>query len=159
MKSGFDDVIWARAIHVLAVAHWIGGVAFVTLVILPLARSLPPQQGAALFAAAERRFAAQVRVSIPVAGVAGFWMTYRMDIWSRFLDPHFWWMAAMLGLWVLFTFVVFVIEPLFHARMEKLARANPQLVLARLERMHSLLLTLAAATIVGAVAGAHGFYF
>jgi uncharacterized membrane protein len=157
--SGFDDLIWARAIHVLAVAHWIGGVAFVTLVILPFARSLPAWQGAELFAAVERRFAAQVRVSIPVAGAAGFWMTYRMDVWSRFFDPHFWWMAAMLGLWILFTLVAFIIEPLFHARMENLARANPGLVLARLARMHSILLALAGATIVGAVAGAHGFYF
>jgi uncharacterized membrane protein len=157
--SGFDDVIWARAIHVLAVAHWIGGVAFVTLVVLPLARSLPAQKGIALFEAAERRFAAQVRISIPIAGAAGFWMTYRMELWPRFLDPHFWWMAAMLGLWLIFMLVVFVIEPLFHARMEAFARADPQRALARLTRMHSILLALAAATIAGAVAGAHGFYF
>ena len=30
-----DDVTVARALHVLAVVHWIGGVAIVTLVILP----------------------------------------------------------------------------------------------------------------------------
>ncbi|WP_298422298.1 hypothetical protein [Rhodoblastus sp.] len=157
--SDFDDLIWARAIHVLAVAHWIGGLAFVTLVILPLARSRPAQEGLALFDAIERRFAAQVRVSIPVAGAAGLWMTYRLDLWSRFLDPHFWWMAAMLGLWAVFTVLVFIIEPLFHARMERLARANPQFALARLTRMHSILLALAVATMAGAVAGAHGFYF
>ena len=34
-----DDIELARALHVLFVAHWIGGVAFVTLVALPLARS------------------------------------------------------------------------------------------------------------------------
>jgi len=157
--TDFDDLIWARAIHVLAVAHWIGGVAFVTLVILPLARSLRPQEGLALFEAAEKRFAAQVRISIPVAGAAGFWMTYRMDLWSRFLDPHFWWMAAMLGLWIVFSIVVFVIEPLFHARVEGLVRVNPRLAFTRLTRIHSILLALAAAAIAGAVAGAHGFYF
>jgi putative copper export protein len=32
-----DDVELARAVHVLCVAHWIGGVAFVTLVALPRA--------------------------------------------------------------------------------------------------------------------------
>jgi uncharacterized membrane protein len=32
-----DDMIIARALHVLALVHWIGGVSFVTLVILPLA--------------------------------------------------------------------------------------------------------------------------
>ena len=34
-----DDVELARALHVLFVAHWIGGVSFVTLVALPLARA------------------------------------------------------------------------------------------------------------------------
>jgi putative copper export protein len=34
-----DDVEIARALHVIFVAHWIGGVAFVTLVALPLARA------------------------------------------------------------------------------------------------------------------------
>ncbi len=34
-----DDVTVARALHVLAVVHWIGGLAFVTCVVLPLARA------------------------------------------------------------------------------------------------------------------------
>ena len=39
--SGFviDDVEIARALHVVFVANWICGVAFVTLDALPLARS------------------------------------------------------------------------------------------------------------------------
>ena len=32
-----DDIVLARALHVLSLVHWIGGVAFVTLVALPLA--------------------------------------------------------------------------------------------------------------------------
>lgn len=34
-----DDIVIARALHVLAVIHWIGGLSFVTLVVLPIARS------------------------------------------------------------------------------------------------------------------------
>lgn len=61
-----DDVEIARALHVVFVAHWIGGVAFVTLVALPLARSYADAgKGWALFEAIETRFASQVRVSIP----------------------------------------------------------------------------------------------
>ena len=67
-----DDIELARAIHVLCVVHWIGGVAFVTLTALPLARaSEDARKGWALFEAIERRFAAQVRVSLPLAGAAG----------------------------------------------------------------------------------------
>jgi uncharacterized membrane protein len=62
-------------LHVVFVTHWIGGVAFVTLVALPLARSHGDVgKGWALFEAIETRFASQVRVSIPLAGVTGLWM-------------------------------------------------------------------------------------
>ncbi len=154
-----DDLILARVLHVLAVAHWIGGVAFVTLVVLPLARALPAPERAAFFNRVERRFAAQVRISIPVAGAAGLWMTYRMDLWSRFLDVDFWWMSAMLALWSVFAVIVFVVEPLLHDRLELIARADPARALRRVARMHQILLVAATATLAGAVAGAHGLSF
>ncbi len=57
-----DDVEIARALHVVFVAHWIGGVAFVTLVALPLARaSGDAKKGWALFEGIESRFAAASR--------------------------------------------------------------------------------------------------
>ena len=91
-----DDIELARALHVLFVVHWIGGVAFVTLVVLPLARSkAEAKAGWALFEAIERCFAAQVRWSIPLAGLTGFWMTWRLGLWGLFPDPSFWWLGAM----------------------------------------------------------------
>jgi len=156
----FDDLILARVLHVLAIVHWIGGVAFVTLVVLPFSLSrASATEGFAFFDAVEQRFAAQVRFSIPIAGAAGLWLTYRMDVWDRFLDPHFWWMGAMLGLWLVFAIVVFVIEPLFDERIEQMARRDPATALNRLARLHRILLAIAALTILGAVAGAHGFFF
>lgn len=155
----FDDLLFARALHVLAVVHWIGGVGFVTLVILPLALKRSAAEGLDLFNLVEHRFAAQVRWSIPIAGAAGLWMTYRMDLWDRFLDPHFWWMPAMALLWTVFMAMVFVIEPLFGHKFEDLARKNPDGALKRLALMHLILLGLLAVTILGAVAGAHGYYF
>jgi uncharacterized membrane protein len=151
-----DDIVFARALHVLSLMHWIGGVAFVTLVALPLAASRGGAEGLALFNAIERRFAAQVRVSIPLAGASGLWMTYRMDLWSRFADPSFWWMSAMAGLWLVFMGAVFVVEPLFHDAFERRAAADPPLALRRLKRAHRVLLLAAAVTACGAVAGAHG---
>jgi uncharacterized membrane protein len=92
-----DDVAVALALHVLAVIHWIVGLSFVTLIVLPLARSRSTSaDGFALFESVERRFAAQVRVSIPLAGATGLWMTCRLDLWGRLAGPHFWWMSAML---------------------------------------------------------------
>jgi uncharacterized membrane protein len=132
-----DDIELARALHVLFVVHWIGGVPFVTLVALPLARaSEDPQKGWTLFEAIERRFAAQVRVSIPLTGATGLWMTGRLDLWSRFGDRAFWWMDAMAILWTLFMLIIFVVEPLAHARLTTSAARDPAAVLRRLRRAH-----------------------
>lgn len=151
-----DDLAFARALHVAAVVHWIGGVAFVSLVMLPLALSRGGAEGMALFGAVEKRFAAQVRWSIPLAGLSGLWMTYRMDLWSRFADPRYWWMLAMAGLWLIFATMVFALEPLLHPRFERQASLDPDAALRRLSRVHVVLLILALLTVLGAVMGAHG---
>jgi len=154
-----DDVVLARALHVLSVVHWIGGVAFVTLVALPLAKARGGAEGLDLFGAIERRFAAQVRLSIPIAGAFGLWIAYRMDLWYRFGDLHFWWMSAMAGLWLVFALMVFVLEPLLHPRFEAEGRRDPVAMLRRMSRVHAVLLTIAALTVLGAVVGAQGAVF
>jgi uncharacterized membrane protein len=57
----FDDFALARAAHVLALVHWIGGVAVVTTIILPRAAKLPSAELAITeFEVFERRFASRV---------------------------------------------------------------------------------------------------
>jgi len=137
------DVTVARAIHVLSIVHWIGGLAFVTLVVLPLCR----QTGIELFEQVERRFSRQVRVSVPLAGASGFYMAGRLDLWPRFLDPAAWWLWAMALLWLVFMTVLFVIEPLAQRRTPGLAF---------LQRAHWILLVVSSAVAAAAVLGAHG---
>ena len=152
-----DDIELARALHVLFVVHWIGGVAFVTLVALPLAMaSRNANEGWALFEAVENRFAAQARWSIPLAGAAGFWMVWRLGLWGVLADGSLWWLDAMAALWALFMAAVFIVEPLAHARIAEMAERDPSALLRRLWRAHLVLLAAASVTIVGAVAGAHG---
>jgi len=54
-----NDLAIARAVHVLAVVIWIGGVGMVTTVILPVVRARMPTEGQALLEAVERRFIGQ----------------------------------------------------------------------------------------------------
>lgn len=128
MQNVIDDIELARALHVVFVVHWIGGVAFVTLVALPLARaSRDASAGWALFEAIENRFVSQARWSIPLAGAAGFWMVWRLDLWSVLADGLMWWLDAMTGLWALFMAAVFIVEPLAHGRIAEWLRAIPRL--------------------------------
>lgn len=150
------DITIARAIHVLAVMFWIGGVVFVTLVVMPAIRvAHPPADRLAAFHKLEGRFAAQARVWVLLAGVSGFWMVERGQMWDRFVDLRFWWMHAMVGLWAIFAVMLFVIEPRFlHRRMEE--SLKPAADFDRMEIVHRGLLGLAVVTLLGAVAGSHG---
>jgi uncharacterized membrane protein len=153
-----DSLTVARALHVLAVVHWIGGVSMVTLVILPgLSRAVPASARLGLFEAIEGRFAKQARTSTLVAGLSGLYMTYRLDAWDRFADPKFWWMDAMVAVWAIFTVMLFIAEPLFlHRRFRELASRDPEGTFRKAQRLHIVLLTLSLATVAGAALGAHG---
>ena len=154
-----NDFILARGLHVLAVLMWVGGVAFVTTVLFPsIRRSVPPEERLAAFHRFEGRFAPQAALWVLLAGASGFWMTYRAELWSRFADPEYWWMHAMVAVWLVFTTMLFVIEPLFlHKRME--ASPDPARDFARMERLHWMALAVSLVTLVGAVAGSHGRAF
>ena len=154
-----DGITLARAVHVLAVLHWIGGVAFVTTVILPSVASIAaPAERLALFETIEHRFSRQVRVSVPLAGLSGLYMVERLDLWRRFIEPGGWWLTAMALVWLLFMTVLFVLEPFllrdwFHRR----ALADPGRAFADVQRAHRVLLFAGAVTAGAAVLGAHGF--
>jgi hypothetical protein len=70
----------------------------------------------------------------------------------------FWWMHAMVCLWLLFAFVLFVAEPLIvQRRFHALAQKRPVVAFAWLHRAHWVLLILSLITIFGAVAGSRGW--
>ena len=141
-----DDLIIARVIHVVAILFWIGGVAFVTLVVMPSVQGdHKPDDRLSAFHRLERRFAPQARLWVLLAGASGFWMVWRGEMWARFADPDFWWMHAMVALWLVFATMLFVIEPLFlHRRMA--ASSEPAGDFARMEIMHRILLAAAIVT-------------
>ena len=82
-----DDFTLARAVHVLAVILWIGGVAFVTLVVMPMLKaSEEPDTRLARFQQIESGFAWQARIWVLIAGASGLWMVWRADMWGRFME-------------------------------------------------------------------------
>jgi uncharacterized membrane protein len=156
-----DHAIVARALHVLGVVLWIGGVAFVTTVLLPAVRRMrSPEERVQFFEAIEGRFAWQARATTLLVGITGFYLVHVWNLWSRFVSATWWWMHAMVLTWGLFTVMLFIAEPLFlHRRFLELARSDPERTFRRIERMHWLLLTVSLITVLGAVAGGHGWRF
>lgn len=85
-------------------------------------------------------------------------MVAHLDLWERFRSAQFWWMHAMVCVWLLFAFVLFVAEPfILHRRFHKWATAAPEVAFAWLNRAHWVLLMLSLVTIFGAVAGSYGW--
>ncbi|HYZ40505.1 MAG TPA: hypothetical protein VE687_07750, partial [Stellaceae bacterium] len=129
-----DDIGLARALHVVAVVVWIGGVGFVTTVLLPAIRRFKgAEERLAFFGAFEHRFSQQARITTLVAGLTGLYMLIRLDLWYRFLAVSFWWMHAMVLVWLLFTLMLFVAEPLFLHRWIMARAGNAPLQTFRLD--------------------------
>ena len=158
MKS-IELFVVARVLHVVGVVLWIGGVAFVTTVLIPSLRSLPDEKKRfELFERLERRFALQAKFVTAIAGLSGFYMTYFLDGWSRFAHHSFWWMHLMVLVWLVFSVVLFVLEPTFlHRWFSERAKKDSDKAFRWLQRMHIVLLTVSLIAIMGAVTGSRGF--
>ena len=154
-----DGLVFARALHVLAVVVWIGGLSIVTTLLLPAIRR--GELGADWFAAfqtIERRFVWQARIAILLVGATGVYIIQEADLWGRFSLLTYWWMHAMVGVWAIFAIGLFLLEPFFlDSRLHRWAAKRPASTFAWLAGVHWLLLTLSLVTVFGAVAGSHGW--
>jgi uncharacterized membrane protein len=161
MMEDFDLFVLTRAFHVLGVVLWIGGVAFVTLVLIPALKNITDgEQRLMLFEQLEGRFAFQARIVTVLTGLAGFYMIEFMDAWHRYQLIEYWWMHLMTIIWVIFTLVLFVLEPLvLHRVFHQKALKDSDRAFNLIHRMHKILLSLSLLAVFGAVAGSHGFQF
>ena len=68
-------------------------------------------------------------------------MIARADLWDRFRFGEFWWMHAMVAIWLVFSVLLFVAEPLIpRRRFDRWARARPDAAFGWLQRSHWILL-------------------
>jgi uncharacterized membrane protein len=153
-----DDLSLARAIHVLSLVHWIGGVTAVTTIIVPRAKRIPNVSDAIAFLESfERPFARQVRVTIALVGLSGFymlWRQYDLNVWPV---SQFWWIYLMLFVWILFATAVYVIEPLFlHEFFRVAATRSHNRAFTYALRLHQFALLTSMFAIGAGVFGAHG---
>lgn len=145
----------ARALHILSLVIWIGGLATVTTVILPLTRRLDSnEQKVWLFDQVERRFRPQARIAWLIVGATGLYMLAWLQAWHRFADLRFWWMDFMVALWAVFGLILFVMEPLVVGPRVR-ARLTQE-TLTRFQALHWILLIASLLVIGAVVAGIYG---
>jgi uncharacterized membrane protein len=154
-----DELAFARVLHVLGVVLWIGGVAMVTTVLLPaMAQMNAASERTEFFGRIESRFAPQARFTTLLVGLSGFYMVHTLNAWGRFAELRFWWMHAMVLVWLMFTFMLFVVEPfVLRRQIKNTAEHDAGKTFARMQRMHWVMLSLSLVAVAGAVAGSHGW--
>ncbi|MFI3156347.1 MAG: hypothetical protein QX199_09325 [Methylococcaceae bacterium] len=157
----FNYFSFARALHVMAVVLWIGGMAFVTTVLIPSLKKITDSiNNLALFEQLEGKFAVQAKLATAVTGVSGFYMLEVMNAWDRYQQLQYWWLHLMTLIWFLFTLILFVLEPLFlHRWFHEQAVKDSVKTFSLVHTLHKVLLALSLLAVFGAVAGAHGFSF
>lgn len=152
-----SDMGVAIAVHMLAVIWWIGGLAFVTLVFLPALRHELDEDPHALLETIEQRFAPQARTALLLVGASGGYLLWRLGAWRWLALAQFWWLDAMIGYWVIFAALLFVIEPAGILDRALRQARSPSGAWRGMHALHLALLTLAVVIIAAATAGSHGW--
>ncbi|RHW76393.1 hypothetical protein [Colwellia sp. RSH04] len=157
-----NDYNWfviVRSVHVLSIVLWIGGVAFITTVLLPsILKHINTEQRFTLFEQLEQSFSWQAKLTTLLAGASGWYMLHYLNAWQRYLHIEFWWLHLMTFIWLIFSIVLFVLEPLFlHKWFKNKAKEHCENTFNNILRMHRILLFLSLLAVVGATLGSHGW--
>lgn len=139
------------ALHVLGIVWWIGGVAMVTTVYLPMVHHLPEAERLGRVREIERRFAWQARIAVLLVGLTGFWMLSRLGGTGLLRAPQAWWLDLMIFVWGLFAAILFLVEPFGVMERTGLIRNRTAFLL-----LHAVLLALALAAVICGVLGVRG---
>ncbi len=149
-------------IHLLTVILWIGGLAFVTMIVLPMAIKTPDAlQKVLLFQRVEHRFAGIARFYNLVTGVTGFVMMF-MTGWHRTLFtrggiP----LTVMTLVWVFWFVMLFGLEPIIIRKMlDNMAKGGAKLeidtIFIRLNRLHYFMVAISLIASAAGALVAHG---
>lgn len=156
-----NTLIIARAIHILSIVIWIGGIGFITVILIPaIRRSAHDKQQLTIFHIIENRFAFIARVAVILAGVSGIYMVDELNIWGRFTEIQYFWMHAMVLLWLMFAFALFIIEPFVSKNHGRIIKDQNKIIhLRKTEIVHWIIFIMSLATIFISILGAHGFIY
>ena len=148
------------AIHVLGVVVWIGGVAFVTIIVFPmLLRMEGSLEKMLLFQGIEHRFAKIAKISVAVVGITGAWMLQITGEWRTLFSAGGIGPTFMLIVWIFYMLVLLFEARLFKVLFRGEAQQDTSRVFFRLSAFHWVVLGLSLLAIGVGVWAGHGGAF
>lgn len=148
-------------IHLIAVIVWIGGLAFVTVIIFPVIFKTPdPLQKVLTFQRIEHRFAKLARWFVAIVGVSGIAMLAVTGWYTLLFTKPGLPLTFMSLVWVFWMIMLFGVEPLVIKKMlERMAKEPEEMtidsVFKRVNRMHWALLFVSLLASIAGVLTAH----
>lgn len=145
------------AVHVLGVVLWIGGVAFVTMIVFPmLTRMEGSIEKMIFFQGVEHRFAKIAKICVAIVGLTGGWLLSITNGWNRL----FTWCGIdttlMLAVWIFYLLVLLFEGKLFRIIFRGEAQHDMSRIFHKLTAFHWVVLGLSLLTVFAGVFAGHG---
>ncbi|RJQ38704.1 MAG: hypothetical protein C4550_06480 [Nitrospiraceae bacterium] len=148
------------AIHVIAVVLWIGGVAFVTMVVFPMIMRMENSLEKVLFfQGVEHTFAKIAKTSVAVVGVTGVLLLYITGEWNVMFKTSGIGPTLMAIVWLFYVLVLMFEGRLFKAIFKGEAQQDTAKVFYRLSVFHWIILGLSLLAVGVGVWAGHGGRF
>ena len=145
------------AVHVLGVVVWIGGVAFVTMIVFPIITRMENSlEKVIFFQGMEHRFAKIAKISVAVVGLTGGWLLYLTGEWRILFSMVGMGPTLMILVWTFYVLVLLFEGKLFKMIFGGRAQQDTDKVFALLSRFHWVVLSLSLMAIGVGVWTAHG---
>ena len=148
--------ILMHIVHLLTVILWIGGLAFVTIIMLPITLGTKDSlQKVLSFQRVEHRFAKLARIYNIVTGVSGFAMLFIMDWHKLLFTTQGIALTFMTVVWVFWFVMLFGLEPLIIRKM--LEKMDIDGVFRKMFFLHWVLMAVSFAAAAAGALHAHGY--
>ena len=153
-------VPFLTAIHVTIVVLWIGGVAFVTIIIFPLLLKMDDSfEKVLLFQRIENRFAKQARAYAWTAGITGAILLYLTGQHRALFTLNGLGATVMLVVWLVYTLVLTFEKKIFGVLFSQPEKLDAAKIFVRLNTFHWVVLGLSLAAVFIGVWTGHGGHF
>ncbi len=150
-------------IHLITVIIWIGGLSFITIIVIPmLIKWDDPLQKVLTFQRIEHKFAPVARIYNIITGATGFVMVYLTGWHKIYFTSKGLPLLIMTLIWLVWFVMLFGLEPLIVKKMlDRMAKSGVKMeieaVFSRMNKMHWVLLTLSLFASLAGIMFAHGY--
>lgn len=145
------------ALHVLGVVVWIGGVAFVTVVVFPMIIRMEGSiEKMLFFQGVEHRFLKIARVAVFIVGLTGALLLQLKSEWSHLFTSAGIGPTLMLLVWAFYTLILILEAKLFKIIFHGEAQQDTAKIFSRLSTFHWVIMMVSFLAVAVGVWAGHG---